>query len=372
MRSDMTQANGANLLQPVFSVAHRRAVGYEALGTPQVASFTAQAGTGWLFLRVDPRAGSAAAFLESCQLPPQRLVAQIAAPHNAEDAVLAAVEACRGLGCLVALDDFGAVDTSFGLVWRAKPDFVKLDRRLVAAALEEPGARRKLTGIVSLLHDSGALVCAGRVERREEAVIAVGTGTDFVQGRYFGAPEARIGQTAVGAGVFDALAAEAGRRAAAERARAQALIEPYLSGMRVAAALLACGAQFEEAALQVLGLHAAERCFLLDGEGHQMGRNLVSLRNSGATDARFAPLMDVNGAAWETREYFRRAIAQPDRVQVTRPYLSLTGPQNCITLSVAVRTVGGTKVLCADVSADALAAAAARTPALESAHAGSA
>jgi hypothetical protein len=122
----------------------------------------------------------------------------------------------------------------------------------------------------------------------------------------------------------------------------------------------------------VLGLHAAERCFLLDGEGHQMGRSLVSLRNSGATDARFAPLMDVNGATWETREYFRRAIAQPDRVQVTRPYLSLTGPQNCITLSVAVRTVGGTKVLCADVSADALAAAAARTPALESAHAGSA
>src|SRR5947207_3358798 len=33
------------------------------------------------------------------------------------------------------------------------------------------------------------------------------------------------------------------------------------------------------------------------------------------------------------RHYYRRAIANPNRTQVSRPYLSLTDPQMCVTLS---------------------------------------
>lgn len=387
----MQSGNGAidvaTLFQPVFSLAHRRAVGHEAFAASprphdraccraHLAGFTAQEAGGWLLLNLQPTPDCSrllGELLASFGLAPQRVVVEIAASRAVDDSAIAeAMAGCRGLGCLVALDDFGAVDSNYRLVWRAKPDLVKLDRALIEAAIEEPGAQRKLSGIVSLLHDSGALVCVERIERLEEALMAVGANADFVQGRYFAAPLPRIEEAQAGARQFDPLVAEFRLRAAREGARAQTLIEPYVGGIRAAAALLACGAQFEEAARQVLGLRAVERCFLLDGEGRQMGRNLVSLRNAGAADARFAPLMDVSGAIWETREYFRRAMAAPERVQVTPPYLSLTGPKSCITLSVAVRTGAGTKVLCADLDAEALAGAAARTAGLESTHAGAA
>lgn len=379
--------NIATLFQPVFSIAHRRAVGHEAFAasprphdraccSAHLASFAAQGTAGWLFLNLLPAPDCdqfLGELLASFGVAPHRVVAEIAASRTADDGAIAgAMTRCRSLGCLVALDDFGAVDSNFSLVWRAKPDLVKLDRALIEAAIEEPGAQRKLSGIVSLLHDSGALVCAERIERLEEALMAVDANADFVQGRYFAEPLPRAEAAPAVGERFEALAAEFRLRAAREGERAQALIEPYLGGLRAAAALLACGAQFEEAAQQVLGLRAVERCFLLDGEGRQMGRNLVSLRNRGASDARFDPLMDVKGAIWETREYFRRAIASPDRVQVTRPYLSLTGPKGCITLSVAVRTGAGTKVLCTDLDAQSLAGPAARVAGLESAHAGAA
>jgi hypothetical protein len=42
-------------------------------------------------------------------------------------------------------------------------------------------------------------------------------------------------------------------------------------------------------------------------------------------------------------------------VQVTRPYLSVTGPKLCVTLSVACEAEGALFVLCADLDFTALA-----------------
>ena len=53
-------------------------------------------------------------------------------------------------------------------------------------------------------------------------------------------------------------------------------------------------------------------------------------------DLRHLPLGSAAGANWMHRHYFRRAIANPNRTQVSRPYLSLTDPQMCVTLSRAI------------------------------------
>ncbi|MBN3736937.1 EAL domain-containing protein, partial [Burkholderia sp. Tr-20390] len=66
-------------------------------------------------------------------------------------------------------------------------------------------------------------------------------------------------------------------------------------------------------------------------------------------EARFSPLADAQGANWLRRPYFRSAIAEPGRVQVTRPYLSINEAQPCVTLSVAVRIGDAQRVLCGDI-----------------------
>ncbi len=39
------------------------------------------------------------------------------------------------MGCLLAIDDFGAGHSNFERVWNLKPDIVKLDRTLLVRAL---------------------------------------------------------------------------------------------------------------------------------------------------------------------------------------------------------------------------------------------
>jgi hypothetical protein len=61
------------------------------------------------------------------------------------------------------------------------------------------------------------------------------------------------------------------------------------------------------------------------------------------------------GTNWQNKPYFRRAIGAPGVVQVTRPYLSVTGPKLCVTLSLACEVEGALYVLCADLDFTALA-----------------
>jgi hypothetical protein len=66
-------------------------------------------------------------------------------------------------------------------------------------------------------------------------------------------------------------------------------------------------------------------------------------------ETRFLPLADAQGANWLRRPYFRAAISAPERVHVTRPYLSINEALPCVTLSVATRVGGQTCVLCGDI-----------------------
>jgi len=63
------------------------------------------------------------------------------------------------------------------------------------------------------------------------------------------------------------------------------------------------------------------------------------------------------GTNWQNKPYFRRAMADPGTIQVTRPYLSVTGPKICVTLSLACEVEGAMFVICADLDFAALAGA---------------
>jgi hypothetical protein len=66
-------------------------------------------------------------------------------------------------------------------------------------------------------------------------------------------------------------------------------------------------------------------------------------------DLRLTPIRPVTGTNWQTKPFFRRAIEAPGKVQITRPYLSATGPRLCVTLSYALSLNGSYHVLCVDL-----------------------
>jgi len=52
---------------------------------------------------------------------------------------------------------------------------------------------------------------------------------------------------------------------------------------------------------------------------------------------------------WSRRDFFRRAMQEPEVVQVTRRYRSLNGYAHCVTFSIATTVDGKPVVICGDV-----------------------
>jgi hypothetical protein len=283
------------------------------------------------------------------------VVIEFTESRMADEAMLGnAVRYYRELGCLVAIDDFGAGESNFARIWRLKPDIVKLDRSTIAAAAVDPPTRRMVTGMVGLLHESGALVCIEGIETDVEARIAIDASADLLQGYLFARPAPTLGHDADFLPLFERLIDEFTREIGVESERGRRALDAYGTAFDALALALEGGRPFSQAARSFLALPAAERCFVLDERGRQIGRNLVSPANRAAFDPRFTPLYDVGGADWSARHYFRRAMLEPGRIQRTRPYLSLNGPRMCMTFSVTVRVEGRQQVLCADLDAGRL------------------
>jgi EAL domain-containing protein (putative c-di-GMP-specific phosphodiesterase class I) len=386
--------------QPIYSLAHRRAVGYEALirardpggravspaelfvhaplGEARVAMDRRcrQLHVGnfsrigdprsWLFLNVDPyvaaygrRWGSFfSEMLRASGFPPHRVAIElIESPLDNEERLGAALEYYRSLGCLIVIDDFGAGQSNFDRIWRLRPDIVKIDREMTRRVGVEAVARRMFTGIVSLLHEAGALVCVEGIETETEALCAVDANADLMQGYLFASPAEVLPSDDACRPIFERLFSGFQTEAGEYRQRRRDQLKPYLASLDAAVRSIAGGYPYERAAQPLLELGCTQRCYLLAGDGSQLGENLEAERNASARDARLEPMQPRGGTSWQTKPYFRRAVEAPGRIQITRPYLSVTGPRQCVTLSLAFVAEGGLRVLCADLDFAALAGA---------------
>ena len=383
--------------QPIFSYSHRRIVGHEALlratdpngrlVSPQAMfkscrttrdldrldhacrvlharAFAEQCGpTEWLFLNVDASLFAAAdarsagrKMLEvaaNAGLAPGRIVIEVlegAVPNEPE--FEDAVQELKDIGFLLALDDFGAGHSNFDRVFRLRPHIVKLDRTVICGAAQDETLRRVTTQMISLLHDCGALVLVEGVENAEEAFIALDADADFVQGYHFGRPRPSVTPLSEHSDamtdVWRLCEARAGQDIRDYRDR----VRPYTQALSLARELMLSGRPMQEACSTFLRLEDAEVCFLLDASGQQIGTNHFRSAPQGDNALRglFAPLHDVNGACWSRRPYFRRAIAAPGQMQVTRPYLTMQSLRMCVTLSVSFEGPAGTLIVCGDMA----------------------
>jgi EAL domain-containing protein (putative c-di-GMP-specific phosphodiesterase class I) len=378
--------------QPIFSLAHRRPVGFEALLRPQAAdgsqlspmavfgmaqgeaecvfldrlcrivhtrNFLAQADdVNWLFLNLSPlvtvygrRHGSFFAdVLERYEISPHRIVIEILEGQIQDEGLLAeAVVYLKELGCLVAIDDFGAGHSNFDRIWRIQPHIVKLDRSIITQAAANRTVRRVIPNLVNLIHEAGSLALMEGVETEEEALIAMDSDIDFVQGFYFAKPTKILMSDVRSTDSIDDLCAKFKHSNKSEIDQYKRKIHDYLDAFQVLVKQFKAGVAMHSACSGFLSLPRAERCFLLDRDGRQLGGNFHSSSAPSLFDPRFKPLSNSSDAIWARRHYFRRAINQPGEIQVSRPYLSIAGGNMCVTLSAAVFNEKEMLVLCGDL-----------------------
>jgi EAL domain-containing protein (putative c-di-GMP-specific phosphodiesterase class I) len=377
-------------LQPVLSLAHHKPVGYEAL----LRAYDAQdrlvsphrmfrkagdeaialdqicralhvqncvlqgAANNWIFLNVSPalilEGHSTRAILprvlERYGVPAHRVVVEILETSAYDEENLArCVQYFRDLGCLVAIDDFGAGESNFERIWRLEPDIVKLDRSMVVEAMRTSRVRRILPGLVSLLHEAGCLVVMEGIETAEHSLIAMESDVDFVQGFYFGEPRSCLSPDEDYREVLNELFNGFQDRARRQSVNERSVLAHYSKKFEDAAALLRLGGEPEQAFSEFLALGGVQLCYLLSSEGVQLGGNIGPREATRRVDPRYLPCADAEGANWFRRPYFRRAIAQPMVVQISRPYLSIADARACVTFSIAIAETDGVRVLCADL-----------------------
>src|SRR5260221_1046484 len=181
-RGERDELNLSSHFQPIYSLAHRRPVGYEGLiravdsssgrrvhplelfsKTPHgeerirldrqcralhVRNFQRLGNVrSWLFLNVDPQVASeglryGAFFLKMLQsngFPTHRVAVELnEKPFQDGKRLVAAVQHYRKLGCLIVIDDFGAGYSQFYRILLLRADIVKNDREMTPPRTGQP------------------------------------------------------------------------------------------------------------------------------------------------------------------------------------------------------------------------------------------
>ncbi|MBF0462808.1 MAG: EAL domain-containing protein [Magnetococcales bacterium] len=381
--------------QPIFCLSHPRPVGYEGLvrtfrqtdGSPispqnlfaqatdeaevilidrlcrmlHILNFQAFAPEeAWLFLNLNPQvvlSGHVQGVhfttesLARSHLETQRVVIEILEKEIPDEGLLMeAMTHYRERGYLTAIDDFGAGQSNFDRIWRLQPDIVKLDRSIIVNSASNPRARRVLPSLVSLIHEAGCLVLIEGIETREEALISMDSDVDLVQGYYFGRPASdQAALDGMGGEQVPFLTHELRTQSTQDAHRQLQALARYLGPFWSTVQRATDDATLLAGCDQLLQQPGVVCCFILDGEGRQMGPNRVPTA-TGRPAGKYHCIAGFSGADWSRRSYFRRAVARPGEVQIMGPYLSLPDAHMSITLSLAVGWENGTiRVVCVDL-----------------------
>jgi EAL domain-containing protein (putative c-di-GMP-specific phosphodiesterase class I) len=390
--ADYDNLSLSSAFQPIFSIAHRRPVGYEALlrardsegntlsplevmkrpGNSREhleldricrllhAHNFARAGVpeDWLFINLNsqclvterPDAGFMHDLMTQTGIPARKIVIEILESEiDDRDYLKQLIQHFRQLGCLIAIDDFGAGHSNFDRIWELSPDIVKIDRNLIKEAGRSVKVERILAGIVSLLHEAGSLVVEEGVETEEEARVAISSNTDMVQGFYFARPDREIKQDQEFAVKLEGLLHRQRHIRSQHNVKLQSRLDAFKQRFDAEILALRQRIPFEQCGKAVFSDERAISCYLLDEQGFQIGKTLYAPQYTRKMDIRFSPLLAGENANWSHRHYHYSTIQNPGVTQVSRPYLSVAGARMCITIAQALEVDSKRYVFCCDL-----------------------
>ena len=364
--------------QPLFSLSHQKAIGFEVLlrgsradGTPvspphifsadpkaNVADLdrltqrlhlttarTALPHGAWLFLNVLPQTfleieqpSFLAKLVENAGLLTSNIVIEVLESQGGDVTALSEAAArYRDKGFLIAIDDFGAGHSNLDRLLRIQPDIVKLDGELIRARCRAT-TQPMLPYLVSLLHNVGMLVVVEGVETTEDLVLAVESNVDIVQGYLLGRPDSAANVTVSGSSERVELAFQrVGDMHAAQRQTYEASLRPYMAAMRRAAqSLQEDGPPFTSfRQTPLLEMPFCYGCYLLDASGRPLADPRYPSHRPPPVP-RFPPMASNWDTRWDNKPFFVAALAAIGEPVFSQPYHSLTSGRACVALACAV------------------------------------
>jgi EAL domain-containing protein (putative c-di-GMP-specific phosphodiesterase class I) len=209
--------------QPIWALADRRLVGYEALARfPQEGPATpdlwfAEAAVAGLGPELEVAAVRAALTALPALPPPAavsvnvsaatvahpgvvraiamadpaRTIVEITEHEQVDDyrAVRAGCEQLKDLGCLIAVDDAGAGYAGFHHLVEIRPDIIKLDLTITRNLDRDPARAAMAAALVGFARAIDASVLAEGVETGAELRAAAALGVTYAQGYHLGRPQ---------------------------------------------------------------------------------------------------------------------------------------------------------------------------------------
>lgn len=149
-----------------------------------------------LFLNVDPASFDDREFVRElgALVGPECVAGRVLTLEITERETLAGDElwrdlaSLRELGCRLALDDFGSGYSTYQLLSRLRPDYLKIDGGFVRAMLDNEADRMIVTHIHQLAQAFGAQTIAESVENKATESALARIGIRNVQGWFYGKP----------------------------------------------------------------------------------------------------------------------------------------------------------------------------------------
>jgi EAL domain-containing protein (putative c-di-GMP-specific phosphodiesterase class I) len=351
--------------------------------------FSRRPSQGVLFVNLHPEVlldfSNSTAYLASLfshfEVPATKIMIDIPGTVLNDERLDHAIAGYRNLGCLISVDNFGVENADLDSLWHVTPAIVKMGRSVITTAMRDTHARQILPRAVSLLHEMGTLVLMEGLESEGQALLAIEADADFGSGFFFGQPVDNMADFSqpqetlnnlwfsYGKRSISARTEEHGTRASLENetlhsshakslrkaspadiARYREQRRPYLAAIHDIAEKIRAGGPMESSCDAFLGLEGAIRCFLLDSNGKYASTDVYPTRLPARQSADFYTLSAHYEGDWSRRDFFRRAIKEPEVVQASRQQCSLLGYRHCVTFSMATR-IGNSApvVICGDV-----------------------
>jgi EAL domain-containing protein (putative c-di-GMP-specific phosphodiesterase class I) len=378
-------------IQPIYSIDHQRTIGYEALIRPttdqgkkvspltlldmpeteqdaiyldRLCRYTHLENfhqiindNCWLFINISALASEKGReygdffpeLLKKFNIKASNVVIEII-----EDSVtdkhklLDAINYYKEMGCMIAIDDFGAGHSNFERVWSLKPDIVKLDRSMILRATESDTTRQMLNSIVQVLHQANCLVVIEGVENEQEALTAMSSGSDFIQGFYFAKPQMSEQSAFDKSEIFNKLSQKFIAMEQLKITNENQQDKLYTSAFEQCIFNIQQGKSFAKATSGFNLLTDTKRCYLLDHIGNQIEKTI--LFNKEQENRKFSQLQESEKGNWYRKNYVIQAIKNHLRICISDPYRSITGDGMCITLSMSFNTQNRQQILCLDIN----------------------
>lgn len=128
-----------------------------------------------------------------------RLHIELTETSAISDAVAAArlIDALRGLGCSVHLDDFGSGFASFAQLKQLQVDAIKIDGVFIRELVSDRSNQLFVASMIDIAHSLGKQAIAEHIEDEATLVVLRSLGIDLVQGYHLGRPNPQLAAMAM-------------------------------------------------------------------------------------------------------------------------------------------------------------------------------